>query len=92
MKPIDTPIICNKIKRERELNEIETQAGKKHRRDSSEDEHDIFGRYVAIRLRNLPKCQRIYLEKIINDAIFEAELGNLSRSTFINQIGESRKD
>lgn len=44
-----------------------------------EDQHDAFGRSVAWKLRRLPHIQRIFLEKLINDAVFEAELGNLSR-------------
>ncbi|XP_062541975.1 uncharacterized protein LOC134209974 [Armigeres subalbatus] len=46
---------------------------------SCEDRHDAFGRSIAFKLRALPDEQRIYAEKLINDAIYEAELGNLKR-------------
>ncbi|EEZ99902.1 uncharacterized protein LOC655346 [Tribolium castaneum] len=44
-----------------------------------EDEFDLLGKIYASKLRKLEKAQRIYAEKIINDALFEAELGNLNR-------------
>ncbi|XP_063369623.1 KRAB-A domain-containing protein 2-like [Cydia amplana] len=45
--------------------------------------HEAFGHYIADKLQNLPHKQRIFAEKIINDAIFEAELGNLSRDCYV---------
>lgn len=54
------------------------------RESTDEDSHDAFGRNVAHKLRNLPSKQRIFLEKIINDAIFEAELGNLNRNCYVH--------
>ena len=48
-----------------------------------EDEHDIFGRNIAAKLRKLLQTQRIYAEKIINDALYEAELNNLGRGSGI---------
>ncbi|XP_065080120.1 uncharacterized protein LOC135702971 [Ochlerotatus camptorhynchus] len=53
-----------------------------------EDRHDAFGHNIAFKLRALPDEQRIYVEKLINDAIFEAELGNLNRHCRI-QLGEN---
>lgn len=47
-----------------------------------EDKHDGFGRNLAHKL--LPNKQRIFAEKLINDAIFEAELGNLNRNCCIH--------
>lgn len=57
-----------------------------------EDCHDIFGRNVACKLRSLPNEQRIYLEKIINDAIFEAEMRNLNRHCFLHVPNPSMQD
>lgn len=42
-----------------------------------EDRFDIFGKNVAVKLRDLPKDQRLIAEKIINDTLFQAEMGNL---------------
>ncbi|XP_063388006.1 uncharacterized protein LOC134673882 [Cydia fagiglandana] len=45
--------------------------------------HEAFGHYIADKLQNLSNKQRIFAEKIINDAIFEAELGNLGRDCYV---------
>lgn len=45
-----------------------------------DDRFDIFGKNVAIKLRDLEKNQRILSEKIINEALFEAEIGQLTTS------------
>ncbi|KAG8308688.1 hypothetical protein J6590_103949 [Homalodisca vitripennis] len=43
----------------------------------------MFGKNVAAKLRSLPQEQRIYAEKEINDALFDAEVGALQQiSTF----------
>lgn len=43
-----------------------------------EDRYDVFAKSVAIKMRELSKTQRLIAEKIINDTLFEAELGNLT--------------
>nr|CAI5867244.1 unnamed protein product [Callosobruchus analis] len=43
-----------------------------------EDRFDIFGKNVAMILRELPKQQRLLAEKIINDTLFQAEMGTLT--------------
>lgn len=45
--------------------------------NEKEDRFDIFGKSVALKLRDLEDEQRIIAEKIINDTLFEAEMGNL---------------
>ncbi|XP_046686535.1 uncharacterized protein LOC124372212 [Homalodisca vitripennis] len=45
---------------------------------------DAFGKNVAQKLRLLNNEQRIYAQKIINDALFEAELGGLTRFATVN--------
>lgn len=52
----------------------------------SEDQFDIVGRNVATKLRALPKRQRIIAEKLINETLFEAELGTLNRNSKINVL------
>ena len=39
-----------------------------------EDEDDIFGNYVAAKLKTLPKMCKVHLIHKINEAIFEAEV------------------
>lgn len=44
-----------------------------------EDEFDIVGKNVAAKLRQIPRTQRIFAEKLINEVLFEAQLGTLNR-------------
>lgn len=48
-----------------------------------EDQCDIFGRSVAANLRDLPKEMKIYAQKLINDVIFNAQLGKLNERSQI---------
>lgn len=50
---------------------------------NEEDEHDAFGRNLAHQLRTIVPEQRIYLQKIINDAVFQAKLGNLNKNCHV---------
>lgn len=43
-----------------------------------DDRFDVFGKNVAIKLRDLPREQRLIAEKIINDTLFQAEMGQLT--------------
>lgn len=70
-------------KRNMDIDNVITSVGKRLNEARTEDRHDAFGRNVSHKLRILPNEQRIYLEKLINDGIFEAELGNLSRHSYI---------
>lgn len=49
-----------------------------------EDEYDAIGRNVAAKLRNMRNDQRIIAEKLLNDILFEAQLGNLHRNSNIH--------
>ncbi|XP_071648971.1 uncharacterized protein [Temnothorax longispinosus] len=49
-----------------------------------EDEYDAIGRNVAAKLRNMRLDQRIIAEKLVNDILFEAQLGNLHRNSSIH--------
>nr|XP_012230429.1 PREDICTED: uncharacterized protein LOC105676820 isoform X1 [Linepithema humile] len=49
-----------------------------------EDEFDAIGRNVAAKLRNMKMDQRIIAEKLLNDILFEAQLGNLHRDSSIH--------
>ncbi|XP_034943344.1 uncharacterized protein [Chelonus insularis] len=46
-----------------------------------EDEFDAIGRNVAAKLRNMRLDQRIVAEKLLNDVLFEAQLGTLHRNS-----------
>ncbi|XP_038107343.1 uncharacterized protein LOC6032163 isoform X1 [Culex quinquefasciatus] len=46
----------------------------------AEDRFDVYGRNVAMKLRQLPNDQRMLAEKAINDVLFEAEMGTLQRA------------
>ncbi|VVC87031.1 unnamed protein product [Leptidea sinapis] len=62
---------------------IET-IGNKISEITAEDKYDAFGKNVAHKLRSLPTNQRLLAEKIIIDALFEAEMGNLNRQCFLH--------
>ena len=49
-----------------------------------EDEFDAIGRNVAAKLRHMRLDQRIIAEKLLNDILFEAQLGNLHRDSSIH--------
>ncbi|XP_011496497.1 PREDICTED: uncharacterized protein LOC105361092 [Ceratosolen solmsi marchali] len=49
-----------------------------------EDEFDAIGRNVAAKLRHMRLEQRIIAEKLLNDILFEAQLGNLHRDSSIH--------
>jgi hypothetical protein len=46
-----------------------------------EDMFEITGKSVASKLRILTKEQRIIAEKLINDVLYEAQLGSLTRNS-----------
>jgi len=45
-----------------------------------DDRFDVFGKNVAMKLRDLSNSQRVLAEKLINDILFEAEMNNLTIS------------
>ncbi|CAH1978382.1 unnamed protein product [Acanthoscelides obtectus] len=47
------------------------------------DEFDLMGKSIAIKLRRLPREVRLYSEKLINDILFQAELGKVNEHTRI---------
>ncbi|XP_011328891.1 uncharacterized protein LOC105274447 isoform X1 [Ooceraea biroi] len=49
-----------------------------------EDEYDAIGRNVAAKLRSMTMEQRIIAEKLLNDILFEAQLGNLHRDSSLH--------
>ncbi|XP_053618107.1 uncharacterized protein LOC128679715 [Plodia interpunctella] len=50
---------------------------------SNTQQFNAFGLHVAERLRGLRKEMSVYCQKIINDAIFHAEIGDLNRTSRI---------
>ncbi|KAL4152806.1 hypothetical protein QTP88_000639 [Uroleucon formosanum] len=55
------------------FDEVLTLVGEKLKFSNSEDAHDITGKNIAGKLRTLEPMMRIYAEKIIYDALFEAQ-------------------
>lgn len=51
--------------------------------DVKEDQHDIFAKNVAEKLRHLDPTMRIISEKLINEVLFEAQMGSLNRRAYI---------
>ena len=51
---------------------------KERAKKPEEDRFDILGKYLALRLRNLGKVQRVLAEKMLNEVLCEAELGALT--------------
>ncbi|XP_023727317.1 DNA ligase 3 isoform X2 [Cryptotermes secundus] len=67
------------------IDQILVAVGDRLAQVKNEDRFDFFAKNVAAKLRALGNNeQRIYAEKLINDALFEAELGLLSRYSSIN--------
>lgn len=51
-----------------------------------------YGNHVAEELRALPKDQALFCQKLINDAMFEAKLGNLDRSSMVWNKNSSNEE
>lgn len=49
-----------------------------------EDQYSVIGKNIAFKLRELPNETRLVTEKIINDILFEAQMGNITRHTRFN--------
>lgn len=43
------------------------------------EEFDVIGQNVAYKLRSLPREVKIILEKVINDILFEYEMGSINK-------------
>lgn len=54
-----------------------------------EDEHDFFAKAIAFKLRKLNPGQCFYAEKLINDVLYEAGLGELNRLSCVMAIPAS---
>ncbi|GBP60236.1 hypothetical protein EVAR_44611_1 [Eumeta japonica] len=52
---------------------------------ATEDRYDLLGKSIAIKLRSIEKRQRLIAEKTINDALFDAEMGNLNTESIQNR-------
>ncbi|KAG8246990.1 hypothetical protein J6590_067491 [Homalodisca vitripennis] len=82
-----TPEPKDSFKRQKKLSpcdQVLVNIGQRLATTKEEDHYDAFGKNVAQKLRLLNNEQRIYAQKIINDALFEAELGGLTRFATVN--------
>lgn len=50
-----------------------------------EDEFDVTGKKIAFQLRSLDETQRIFVEKVISDAMFYGKLGRLTEGSKITE-------
>lgn len=58
-----------------------------------EDRYDLFGKTVAMRFRDMENRQRLFAEKMINDILFDAEMGTLNTPSHYHNtvyMGRSR--
>lgn len=68
-----------KRKKEIAIDQAFESISKRLNQIKDDDKFDIFGKYVANKLRALSDQQHIYAEKIINDTLFEMEINNLNK-------------
>lgn len=55
----------------------------------NEDRYDVSAKGFAMRLRELEKRQRIIAEKLMNDILFEGEMGNLTLNHKLTTAAET---
>ena len=63
------------------MEQLVTVIGERLQNTPTEDQYDCVGKNLAAKLRSIPAPQRIYAEKLINDVMFAAELGQLSSAS-----------
>lgn len=70
------------LKRKKNLtptDEVIQLAGQQLKAIRPDDEFDAYGKYIAHKLRSLEGNQSVFARKLMNDVIFEGELGTLRR-------------
>lgn len=88
---INTPrfTLKNQRKRKRSAKEDSDQTDivlamiQERLRANDNDDSAVFAKNVGRKLKALPRETRLYTEKLINDLLFEAEMGNVSKYTRI---------
>lgn len=79
-----TPSVRRSLKRTKKAEEVLDIVAQKLQQPPEEVlKFDSFGKHVAEQMRSVDEKQGFYLSKIINDAIFEAQCGNLSKNSRI---------
>lgn len=86
-----TAVTSKKFKRKRknkgdeQADEVLALVGEtlRNRAASNEDSINTFGKHITAKLRILTKETRLMTEKLINDLLFEAEMGNINKNTKI---------
>ncbi|KAF5281599.1 hypothetical protein FQR65_LT02919 [Abscondita terminalis] len=96
--PSSTPVRFRPTKKTNTLTDEVLRTVSDHfKRPKTEDRFDVFGKNIGLKLRELPKRQRILAEKIINETLFLAEMDALTMShsvkssafennTFVSQL------
>lgn len=69
------------------VDEVLSLIGQRLTSTKQEDEHDLFGRTVAYKIRSMTEEQRNIAEKLINDVLFDGRIGYLNyNSRIVNAI------
>ncbi|KAL7298704.1 hypothetical protein TKK_0008462 [Trichogramma kaykai] len=77
---IEQAVIKKKRNEEFDNNEMRVS---QHSSVVTDDEFDAIGRNVAFKLRNMKSNQKIIAEKLINDVLFQAQLGTLQLTSLL---------
>lgn len=52
-----------------------------------EDKYDLFGKYIADKLRSMDPTQSKFAERLISEVLFEAEMGTINRDHKLIEVG-----
>uniref|UniRef100_A0A182N3X9 MADF domain-containing protein n=1 Tax=Anopheles dirus TaxID=7168 RepID=A0A182N3X9_9DIPT len=68
--------------------ETKSRTNAQHR-DCVEDQFDVYGKLIAHKLRSFDKLQVTFSQRLINEILYEAEMGFLTRNSKLVDLGES---
>lgn len=77
-------------RKQSKIDQVPTTSSVRKRLHSSnvedENESESFARYISLKLKKIRSDQRVFVEKIINDVLFEAEMGTLNRGCYLHMV------
>ncbi|XP_049944318.1 uncharacterized protein LOC126426446 [Schistocerca serialis cubense] len=92
--PISRPNFAKKEKSVELTNDVLLSVRDHFKKPSPQDDrYDLLGESIAMRMRTLEKRQRLIVEKIIDDLLYEAEMGmlNVPTSSYSSEYLTSRR-